>query len=305
MTQFGLILLNGSSPGAGLTIDTSWEEVTLGRDAARDLPLDDNHCSRLHARIWWDSRQWMVEDCGSSNGTFVNSQRVDRAALRPGDVLRVGESLIVFAREQESQAPQWQARRIASSTVMMRVADPEKQPPFVSSLLDDESGLVRSAAVLCRLAEDLYQLDTRDEIIRAISDAICTSTEADMVAIWLADGDGRLAAVGGQNLDVDTEAVPVFASLALENNEAMLVQNGRGRSSYEPDDTSLPGHAETVISVPIPGRTERYGAIECGRFAAGGMLSQDDLRVVIAIAHQAGLALENFAHRERLEHANC
>ena len=110
--KHGLILLNGSSPGAGVTIVPEMKEVTLGRDASRDLPLDDNHCSRLHARVWFDSQRWQVEDCGSSNGTFVNSRRIDRALLRPGDVIRVGESLIVFAREHEAgQHPQ--ARRFS------------------------------------------------------------------------------------------------------------------------------------------------------------------------------------------------
>ncbi|MEQ9410159.1 MAG: sigma 54-interacting transcriptional regulator [Fuerstiella sp.] len=303
--KYGLILLNGSSPGAGLTIDPSLEEVTLGRDACRDLPLDDNHCSRLHARIWFDAQQWQIEDCDSSNGTFVNSQRIERAMLRPGDVIRVGESLIVFAREHDADAPLWQARRLASSTIMMKVTEPDSAAPFTSALLEEGTGLVRAAAVLCQLAQTLHRQDRRDDIVRIVSDAIVEATGADMVTIWLAGPDGRLAAVGGRNAAQSEECVPVFASLAVENNEAMLVQNGnRSTGSRNGRDTHTPHFTDTVISVPIPGRTERYGAIECGRSSSHGVLTKDDLDVVIAIAHQSGLALENFNHRERLELAN-
>ena len=303
--KYGLILLNGPTPGAGLSIDPALEEVTLGRDAARDLPLDDNHCSRLHARIWFDSQTWQIEDCGSSNGTFVNSRRVDRTMLRPGDVIRVGESLIVFAREHDPDEPHWQARRLASSTFMMRVSEPEAQPEFTDQLLLESTGLVRSAAVLCGLSQNLHRQDSRDAIIRLVSDAIVEATSADTVTIWLAGSDGRLTAVGGRNTDCSGLEVPVFASLAIETNEAMLVQNGGGGiASPDGHDTHQPHCADMLITVPIPGRTERYGAIECGRHSEHGVLTKDDLDVVIAMAHQTGLALENFDHRERLELAN-
>ena len=106
-------------------------------------------------------------------------------------------------------------------------------------------------------------------------------------------------------MNVELNEVPVFASLALENNEAMLVQNGTAQPpSRDGSDTPLPYGADMVISVPVPGRSERYGAIECGRSSSHGPLTKDDLDVVIAIAHQTGLALENFDHRERLQMAN-
>lgn len=301
--RYGLILLNGSTPGAGLTIAPETEEVTLGRDASRDLPLDDNHCSRLHARVWFDSQHWQIEDCGSSNGTFVNSRRVDRALLRPGDVIRVGESLVVFARERDTDEPYLQARRLASSTFMMRVSEPDEQQDFTHQLLQDDAGPVRSAAVLCSLSRNLYEQESRDSIVRTISDAIIEATNADSVTIWLAGSDGRLTAVGGRNAQ-SAQEVPVFASLAIENNEAMLVQNGAGDFSGNAHDTHQPSHSDMLITVPIPGRMDRYGAIECGRCSQQGVLTKEDLDVVVAIAHLAGLALENFDHRERLELAN-
>ena len=303
--KYGLILLNGPTPGAGLSIAPELEEVTLGRDGARDLPVDDDHCSRLHSRIWFDSQRWQIEDCGSSNGTFVNSRRIERALLRPGDVIRIGETLIVFAREHDAHEPHGQARRLASSTFMMRVSEPSQQPAFTEKLLAAGDGLARSVAVLCQLAQDLQRQDSRDAIIRLVSDSILEATKADTVTIWLAGSDGRLNAVGGRNMNCELNEVPVFASLALENNEAMLVQNGAVQPTRaDGADTQLPCSADMVIGVPVPGRSERYGAIECGRDASHGPLTKDDLDVVIAIAHQTGLALENFDHRERLQMAN-
>jgi Nif-specific regulatory protein len=267
------------------------------------LPVDDNLCSRLHALIRWDSRNWHLKDCGSRNGTYLNSRRIDEAILRPGDVIRVGETLIVFAREREPNDRSWHPVRIASSTFVRRIADPERQPFFAEKLAELQKGPARSAAVLCRLAQELHGQNTRDGLVQTLSEALKSGAQADRVTIWLTEPDGRLSAVGSSGSDF-----PMYASLAIENNEAMLVQNtGLAHLPLEADGGEATVEAQTldtVISVPIPGHRQRRGAIECVRSSQGGGFTEEDLELVIASSHQAGLALENLEHRERLEEAN-
>jgi transcriptional regulator with GAF, ATPase, and Fis domain len=71
----------------------------LGRNvAAPDVLLDDPCASRLHARIAWDVQQgaFRLEDAGSANGTFVNGVREAARTLADQDVVRIGDSLLVF-----------------------------------------------------------------------------------------------------------------------------------------------------------------------------------------------------------------
>jgi pSer/pThr/pTyr-binding forkhead associated (FHA) protein len=64
---------------------------TIGRTARADFIIDAALVSRLHCRLTADkSDQLFVEDLNSTNGTCVNGQRIERQALRPGDVLKVG-----------------------------------------------------------------------------------------------------------------------------------------------------------------------------------------------------------------------
>jgi pSer/pThr/pTyr-binding forkhead associated (FHA) protein len=64
---------------------------TIGRTARADFIVDAPLISRLHCRLTADaSGQLVIEDLGSTNGTLVNSERVDRRLLRSGDLLRVG-----------------------------------------------------------------------------------------------------------------------------------------------------------------------------------------------------------------------
>ena len=99
---FSLVLLNGPTPGAMLRLDANQEPVTIGRDASCSLPIDDHQCSRLHARVWADNGRWIIEDCRSRNGTQLNYQPIERSALEPGDLIRLGERLIVFVEESSA-----------------------------------------------------------------------------------------------------------------------------------------------------------------------------------------------------------
>lgn len=76
------------------------DEMTVGRAAGCGVALSDTTVSQLHARIYRgsDGRMW-VEDLGSTNGTFVNRQKVSGPApLRRGDRLQVGSTVLEVAR---------------------------------------------------------------------------------------------------------------------------------------------------------------------------------------------------------------
>ncbi len=64
---------------------------TVGRSARAEFIVEAALVSRLHCRLTADlSDQLLVEDLESTNGIFVNGEKVERALLKPGDVLSVG-----------------------------------------------------------------------------------------------------------------------------------------------------------------------------------------------------------------------
>jgi len=88
-------LVARSGPLAGRTIELRDGETTIGRDPSCDVPLEgDDTVSRLHASLTVDSSGGVIiTDQGSTNGTFVNGQRVTRTSLKRGDRLKIGESI--------------------------------------------------------------------------------------------------------------------------------------------------------------------------------------------------------------------
>src|SRR5271168_2869496 len=85
-------------------VDVGTQPVSIGRAPDNDLHVDNLAVSSHHARIFNDSGKLVVEDMNSLNGTFVNSQRVTRATLKPGDVVSVGKHSIEVRGEAEPVA---------------------------------------------------------------------------------------------------------------------------------------------------------------------------------------------------------
>jgi class 3 adenylate cyclase len=84
-----LRIRNGARAGTALVIVTP---AVIGREA--DIALDDDEVSRRHARIRIAGDQLVIEDLASSNGTWVNTRRVEQAVLRPGDVVTLGRTIL-------------------------------------------------------------------------------------------------------------------------------------------------------------------------------------------------------------------
>ncbi len=74
--------------------------AVLGRSRDADLTLGHSSISRRHCRLWEEQGQVMVEDLQSTNGTFVEDQRVDRAVLEPGARLRLGPLTFVVVYDR-------------------------------------------------------------------------------------------------------------------------------------------------------------------------------------------------------------
>jgi pSer/pThr/pTyr-binding forkhead associated (FHA) protein len=74
-------------------------ETLIGRIDSNHLVLDDMSISRIHARLLLRDERVTIEDCGSSVGTQINGELIDRATLHNGDVVKLGAVSFLFLQD--------------------------------------------------------------------------------------------------------------------------------------------------------------------------------------------------------------
>jgi len=176
------------------------EMVTIGRSRSCDLSLRSPDASRRHAEILLAASGWVVRDLDSTNGTFVNGERVTERALQPGDRIEIGSDAITFC-EVGVELDRVDASASGEAQTMM-VERPALGESFQGSLAE-----IPPFAVL--------------QILEMGRKTGCLDTDTD-------DGPGRIWLVDGAPTHAETKLLRGFdAAIAVVHAVA-------GRFRFEP-----------------------------------------------------------------------
>lgn len=120
-SEFRMIVRTGPNPG---TVFELTKEVSLiGRDVTNDVVVGDAEVSRQHSRITRTPGGYVLEDLGSTNGTFVNGERlVAPRVMNPGDLVALGETVSLTFDATSPEAAATVAQPAAT-------AEPAKKAP--------------------------------------------------------------------------------------------------------------------------------------------------------------------------------
>jgi pSer/pThr/pTyr-binding forkhead associated (FHA) protein len=117
-----LVIRSGPNPGKAFELAT--DSVSIGREANNDIVIQDTEISRNHARIIRRGGGYILEDLGSTNGSFINSQQVSSPrAIVPGDEIGFGGNVVVVLEGEGTAAT------VAASTARGQPAARQPAPP--------------------------------------------------------------------------------------------------------------------------------------------------------------------------------
>jgi pSer/pThr/pTyr-binding forkhead associated (FHA) protein len=84
---------------SGTTLPLDGQQITIGRANDATLVLTDDYASTRHARLFPQDGQWVVEDLGSTNGTYLDRQKVTQPVAVPvGVPIPIGQTVVVMRR---------------------------------------------------------------------------------------------------------------------------------------------------------------------------------------------------------------
>lgn len=97
------LILNNQNNVSSKEFELIKSEITIGRDDGVDIVISTPAVSRRHARLMMEGNNYILEDLGSSNGTFVNGDRlIGRRSLKAGDQIRLGQAITLTYESQEN-----------------------------------------------------------------------------------------------------------------------------------------------------------------------------------------------------------
>ncbi len=313
-----LFVIRGNDQGT--RIELVERNVRLGRDSANDVQLHDTEVSRVHALVRCEGQECVIEDLESSNGTFVNGRRIRQQQLASGDQIQLGGTLVLYTGQAEEPDSNLAATIDISATVpdghqsqiVHSVSQEEGSRIFnLETAYPQNSWLARARSnlqVMYRTALAVSHTLDIDQLLNRILELIFEWVEADRGCIMLAElPEGKLAprvrrTRDGIGRDEKIQISSTILDYVIERKEGVLTSDARRDDRFSPAASIVKMGVREAICVPMQGRYDMVGAIyidtsttpeEVIRFGGKPKFSEDHLKLMVAIGHQAALAVED------------
>jgi signal transduction histidine kinase len=314
-----LFVIQGADQGKRFEFRSS--PVALGRDNSNAIRLHDTEVSRRHAELRQDDDTYRIVDLGSANGTYVNGQLIDQAPLHSGDRLQIGQTVLLYHDQSNSPKRDLTAR----VDLLSRSSDDDRSAILRSVPLGEGSRVLRkpdgaagwlrerlaSLSVMYRTTQAISHILEIDSLLPQILELVFESIGADRGAILLKNDAGQLEpkAVRWRDPAESDERMTISRTIVdyvLDQGQGVITSDAPADKRFGPAQSIVDFQIREAICVPIQGRHTTLGVIYAdirsgsslaiasgGKDAPRGKFSQDQLTLMVAIGHQAGLAIEN------------
>jgi signal transduction histidine kinase len=300
----------------GLRFELAEGATTVGRDASNAVQLHDHEVSRRHAILRREGINCSVVDQSSSNGTYVNGRRIDSHVLSSGDELQLGGTQMLFTGVTEGSSNKLEDQvNIVSpkhiddrSRIVRTITQEEGSRLFdMNSDLNQSPWLARARSnlqVMYRTALAVSHTLDIDQLLDRIMQLIFEWVEADRGVIMLVNPETerveprvrrtREGVKGDDKISISKTILDYVAA----HNEGVLTSDAQDDSRWNPAGSILNLGVREAICVPMQGRYHTVGVIYIDTSVSpqqgtSSKFSEEHLKLMIAIAHQAALAVED------------
>jgi two-component system NtrC family sensor kinase len=311
-----LFVIRGNDQGTRFELEGP--TVSIGRDSSNLVQLHDTGVSRQHAEIRRVDNRFLLVDLNSSNGTLVNGKRIQEHWLVSGDQIQMGRTLMLFTSPVEDVAPR------PSWNVAISSEPDEDRSQIVSAIKQEEGSRFFTGAAV---SEDPWMIQARrnleiiyhtalaisltvdiDQLLNRIMDLILQWVEADRGCIMLVDPETNrfTPKVLRTREGMETPGKLIISQTILdyvrERNEGVLTSDARHDERWDSGASILQAGIREAICVPMQGRYGVVGVIyidtsmspqEMIRRGHANKFTEDHLRLMVAVAHQVALAIED------------
>lgn len=294
-------------PGLGQIVQVNEPKAILGRHPDCDVAVDQLDASRHHAQIVFSNNEVYIEDLHSRNGTFLNDERVKgRQKLFEGDVIRISESAFEFHLGVSGES------HGSSPPVKMDEGDPSSNVLVVAER-DTSHATSRSGAnlqaelrALLEITQNLRNSLSLDTVLPQILDTLFgIFPSADRGFIVLRGEDGTMVprwAKVRQTTEASQE-IRISSTIVMrvmDSQQAILSADATYDSRFKNSESLTADPIRSVMCAPlVTAEGQSFGVLQLDTANYCDRFQEDDLRVLLAVATQASIAIENARFHEQ------
>jgi two-component system NtrC family sensor kinase len=324
-----LFVIQGRDQGTRFRLEDA--TVTIGRGTTSAVQLHDTEVSREHVELRCHGGVVVVRDLGSSNGTYVNGKQIKEHELASGDQLQLGRTLLLYTGVTEGRVEDLadkinivphhdedddgsrivHAMHQSEGSEILSPPGDETTSPWLARARSNLQIMYRTALAVS------HTLDI-DQLLARIMEMIFEWVDADRGCIMLKDLDtGKLVPKvrrhrRGLTTDERITISQTILDFVVDRNEGVLTSNARDDDRWDAAKSILRLGVREAICVPMQGRYDVVGAIYIDtsltpqrilQQGSANKFTQEHLKLMIAIAHQAALAVEDTSYYKAMVQA--
>jgi adenylate cyclase len=298
--------ISHSYQGQERQFDAGKRDFIFGRaEGKSSIGLDlspDPKVSRRHGRIWLEEGQWFIEDLNSSRGTRLNGRDIKgggRQPLRLSDVVEVGDTILRVVSLQAGSQPTV-TNFLEAGTVLLpsdyettaQVAishDLDATDISPAPLMGTSDDTARRFKLICDLPKEFCSKMKLELILPAVMDGLCELIpKAQSWALVLREAETDALLLKAYNSQCEPHLSETLARRAMSEHKAFI-----WKINVEVDvSKSIVQHdLNEGMYAPLIWQDEVLGVICGGDLKLGTQFEEDDLRLLVVIAHYAAMAV--------------
>lgn len=304
-----LIAMKGLTPGTRYELpETNSTCLILGRQQDCTIVLDNNSVSRQHARIIREDNVWYVEDLKSRNKTYLNHEELQgRAPLKDGDRIKVCDFMFRFEAtpaqpkplpaimrndstvEAETESINVQASLASGSVRAVLDSQPSEKLRALLDISTQLSKTLKVDSLLPQIADTLFQV-----FRQADRCFIITREEPDQLV-------PRVTKTRTNTSDSAARFSRTIVRRCLDTLEAYLSEDASADQNLGAAASIAEFRIRSVLCAPIVNADNKaLGVIQLDTQQRNKRFTQDDLKLLCAVASQAAVAMDNARLHENL-----
>ncbi len=313
-----LFVIRGIDQGSKFELRTP--SVTLGREPNNPIQLHDTEVSRRHVELRLVDGRYTLVDLNSSNGTYVNGRQVEIHALSNGDQIQLGASLLLY-----TGAPDETTGAAARQVDIVTGVEAKDQSRILRSMTQEEGSRIFDLAldapgdpwvarvranlqVMYRTALAVSQTLDIDQLLARIMELIFEWVEPDRGCIMLYNPEAHQLEPKvrrtrpGIRPEERISISRTILDYVIQHREGVLTSDAQDDSRWDNAASIMQAGIREAICVPMQGRYDIVGVIyidtsvaprQVLQSASGSKFSAEHLKLMVAIGHQAALAVED------------